>query len=122
MHTTIFAVCDHNDKDRSCPVIDAFSTRPEAVQFGAQWSADNDGTSCEIEEMSLAELLAHHTGDWDTETTVTPLGEVRQHGRTVGRLLFGDVDLAEHQRVLGMDGAVAAPLVHLASEIYYQPY
>lgn len=46
----IYIVTDRNDKDRPDPIIDTFATRKAAEQFAAEWSADNDGTSCAVEE------------------------------------------------------------------------
>ena len=55
MAMTMFFVTDHNDADRIDLIIDSFATRAEAEAFAAQWSADNDGTSCEIEEHASIE-------------------------------------------------------------------
>ena len=50
-----FFVTDRNDADRTDPIIDQFDTRAEAEKFASQWSADNDGTSCAVEEFASIE-------------------------------------------------------------------
>ena len=50
-----FYVTDRNDADRTDPIIDQFDTREEAEVFAAQWSADNDNSSCAVEEFASIE-------------------------------------------------------------------
>ena len=51
----MFFVTDHDDKNRVDPIIDSFATRDEAQRLAAQWSFDNDGASCNIEEFASIE-------------------------------------------------------------------
>ena len=51
----IYIVTDRNDSDRADFIIDTFTTRAEAEQFAKQWSDDNDGSSCAIEEWASIE-------------------------------------------------------------------
>ena len=46
----IYLVTDRNDADRADPIIDQFATCAEAITFAAQWSVDNGGSSCDVEE------------------------------------------------------------------------
>jgi hypothetical protein len=51
----MFIVTDRNDADRKDPIIDQFPTREAAEAFAAQWSADNDGATCAVEEWASIE-------------------------------------------------------------------
>lgn len=51
----IYLVTDRNDADREDFVIDSFTTREAAEKFATEWSSENGGTSCAIEEWESIE-------------------------------------------------------------------